>query len=124
MTPQDLIIRRISLNRFISERVVKYVALHPFLFTKQRMMDPEDDTPIRIKYFGVFQQKNTLNKKNVQRMKEIKDLITNNVEYYLKVFDNVFSTEDELMKYIRKAYRNRVRADFEEIYEKVVNNKG
>lgn len=123
MNPQDLIIRRISLNRFISERVVKYVATHPFLFTKQRMADPEDDRPIRIRYFGVFQQKKTHNKASIKRRREVVNLIKENEEHYLELFKDKFSTRNEIIAHIDTIIKYTDREEFNEFCDFVVNNK-
>lgn len=123
MNPQDLIIRRISLNRFVNERVVKYVASHPFLFTKGRMADPLEDRPIRIKYFGVFQQKKTANKENVRKLNEVLQLVRFNGDHYVELMGKDFSTKEEIITYILVCFNSGEIARFEEVYNTVVNNK-
>ena len=123
MTKQDLIIRQISLNRFINERVVRQVVSHPILFARQRMADKDDNRPIRIKYFGTFVQKKIANKENVRKLNEILQLVRFNEEHYLKVFDGLFTEKEEILTHIRKAFNERNEEEFNEIYTIIVNNK-
>ena len=123
MNPQDLIIRRISLNRFVNERVVKYVTSHPILFARQRMADPLDDRPIRIKYFGVFQQKKTANKENIRKLNEALQLLRFNSEHYLELFQGMFSKIEEISLHMRNCFRTNNMEEFYATYEMIVNNK-
>ena len=51
-------------NITLDRRVVDFVATHPFLFTAERMRDPEDERPIRHRYLFIIAMKE--NKKSNQ----------------------------------------------------------
>jgi len=50
----DEIIKKLSLKYNKDKRVIKLIAEHPLLFTKNRIKDPDDNRPIMIPYFGKF----------------------------------------------------------------------
>jgi len=107
----------------INERVVRHIVSHPILFAKQRMADPNDDRPIRIKYFGTFVQKKIANKENVRRLNEVLKLVRLNSTHYLNVFDGLFNDMDEILKHIRTAFNTRDKEEFDAVYNIIVNNK-
>ena len=63
------IIARIALRFKRDKRVISAVALHPLLFFKHKQESYDDERPVRIKYLGVFVQKNKYNKLNAFKYK-------------------------------------------------------
>ena len=75
MKEQDKIIKNISLLRFKDLRVVRTIVYHPLLFAKRIMMDPDDNRPIRIRYFGAFVQKYLCNKTFFKKLHRLQALL-------------------------------------------------
>ena len=94
MKQEYKIIRNISLENGIDERVVQEIVYHPLKFAKRRIEDDYDYRPIRIRYFGTFVQKEKIKKEmrnQIHKMRE--DLDT--VEY---VLHSILGHEDIITK--------------------------
>ncbi len=48
-------------------RIIREIVRSPLKFVKRRMEDEEDQRPIRLRYFGVFVQKEMVNKPMVNK---------------------------------------------------------
>jgi len=66
---QDDLIHQVGLTFFKKDWVIKEIVYHPLKFAKRRMEDPEDDRPIRIRYFAAFVLKTTKTKERINRFK-------------------------------------------------------
>ena len=73
MLKQDIIIRDLAAKYKKDPRIIEAIVYSPLKFTKKVIEDPNDDRPIRIKYFGVFVQKPIFNK-DTRMKKLIEDL--------------------------------------------------
>jgi hypothetical protein len=51
---KDDLVKKLSRKTSIDPRVVRLVIDYPIKFTRDRMSDPEDERPVRIRYFAVF----------------------------------------------------------------------
>ncbi|MFW5890660.1 MAG: hypothetical protein ACOCUI_00400 [bacterium] len=96
------------------QRVIKSICEYPFKFAKERMSDPTDDRPIRIRYFGVFTQKHLKNKKVI--MKYRYDVLLDNIEdvtiMMATTLGFIVPTFDSAKKIIIDAYKNK---DYEKL---------
>ena len=61
----------------LDKRILREVCYYPMKFTKRIMEHPSDSRPVRIRYFGVFTQKNKHNKDT--HMKDYYDKLMNNI---------------------------------------------
>jgi hypothetical protein len=68
---QDDLIHNVGLAFFKKDWVVKEIVYHPLKFAKRRMEDPNDERPIRIRYFGTFVMKLGKTKTRINKFKEI-----------------------------------------------------
>lgn len=68
---QDDLIRNVGLSFFKKDWVIKEIVYHPLKFAKRRMEDPEDDRPIRIRYFAAFVLKSSKTKERVNKYKQV-----------------------------------------------------
>jgi len=68
---QDDLIHNIGLSFYKKDWVIKEIAYHPLKFAKERIEDPKDERPIRIRYFAAFIQKTTKTKERVTRFKYV-----------------------------------------------------
>ena len=62
MSPENKIVKELSLKYGKDERIIRNIAYFPFKFTKRIMADYNDNRPVRIRYFGAFVQKDYYNK--------------------------------------------------------------
>lgn len=66
-------------NKFgIDRRVLREICYHPIRFAKRKMENMSDSRPVRIRYFGVFTQKNKYNKEKYMEEAYVK--LINNIE--------------------------------------------
>jgi len=73
MLKQDIIIRDLAAKYKKDPRIIEAIVYSPLKFTKRVIENPQDDRPVRIKYFGVFVQKPIFNK-NTRMKKLLEDL--------------------------------------------------
>ena len=62
---QDELIHTIGLLTMKEDWVIQRIVYHPLEFAKERMMDDDEDRPIRIRYFGTFVLKSKRQKKEL-----------------------------------------------------------
>jgi len=79
MLKQDFIIRDLAAKYKRDPRIIESIVYSPLKFAKRVFEDPNDNRPVRLKYFGVFVQKPIFNKKT--RMERLlsdlrKDMLT------------------------------------------------
>lgn len=113
---QDDLIHNIGLTFFKKDWVIKEIAYHPLKFAKRRMEDPQDDRPIRIRYFAAFALKSTKTKERVAKFKQV----YRGYEKYapiLKELGYVFNNEEEY-KYIVQGIAIKYIYKIDEIYDK------
>lgn len=65
MIKKDKIIRRLAKEYNKDIRIIEQIVNSPLKFTNRVIQDPSDDRPVRIRYFGVFVQKESYNKKKM-----------------------------------------------------------
>lgn len=65
MVKKDKIIRRLAKEYNKDIRIIEQIVNSPLKFTNRVIQDPLDDRPVRIRYFGVFVQKESYNKKKM-----------------------------------------------------------
>ena len=110
MLKQDIIIRDLAAKYKKDPRIIEAIVYSPLKFTKRVIENPQDDRPVRIKYFGVFTQKVVFNKDT--RMKKLisdlrKDMVVTStvmgvllhfivptIESASKIIDDAEKTDD------------------------------
>lgn len=119
---QDDLIHNVGLTFFKKDWVAKEIVYHPLKFAKRRMEDPEDDRPIRIRYFAAFALKSGKTKERINKFKEIyrnyekyKDIVATVSYKKDKYYDT--STEELFQKAMKHIGMNGVRK-IDKIYEK------
>lgn len=117
MKEQDKIIKHISLIKFKDPRVIQAIVYHPMLFAKRRMADPDDDRPIRIRYFGAFVQKYMRNKETYKRLSWIIAYIKAHPEVIKLFEDPTFATEKELRIYVLEQFNCNNKEVIDTIYD-------
>ena len=75
----------------VDKRVLREICYYPLKFAKRRMEDFNDSRPIRIRYFGVFAQKEKHNKEKYMIGKSEK--LLNNIEEVTLVMVSVLGYE-------------------------------
>ena len=112
---QDDLIHNVGLTFFKKDWVIKEIVYHPLKFTKQRMEDPVDERPIRIRYFATFVPKNSKNKERISKYKEIyRDYLK--YKDILKSFDYKSDTEENFKRSMRHI-GNKCIWEIDKIYE-------
>ena len=77
MEVPDKIIRELAKKYKKSIKVSKEIVYSPLKFAKRKITDDVDNRPIRIRYFGVFVQKEHYTKETKQMEKRIRELLKN-----------------------------------------------
>lgn len=114
---QDELIHTIGLLTMKEDRVIRKIVYHPLEFAKEKMIDDDDERPIRIRYFGAFVLKSKKSKERARKFSYIykhyemfKDIIA--------LYDYDVSTEEKY-QYVLKHYFNGKKIRYvDEIYEK------
>lgn len=73
----DKIIRELAKKYNKDIRVIKEIVYSPLKFAKRKITDDVDNRPIRIRYFGVFVQKEHYTKETKRMEKRIRELLKN-----------------------------------------------
>jgi nucleoid DNA-binding protein len=85
----DKIIKELSLKYRKDERVIRAITNSPFIFTKTVMRSFEDDTPIRLPYFGAFVLRH-----NMSKMKRQSILLRNILKELIELHKDYIKQED------------------------------
>lgn len=68
MTPiKETLIKQIATVKQLDPRVVRLIADFPLKFSRDKISDPDNLRPIRIRYLGVFQLKNKLLRQEIKK---------------------------------------------------------
>lgn len=118
MKVQDKILKNISLLKFKDIRIIQKIAYHPLFFTKEKMMNSDDERPIRIRYFGVFMQKYLCNKSMLKKLKYIYNKLRNDPKALeiLQQFDSTLTTSEVAQKKVNSIFKSNNKDEIEEIY--------
>jgi nucleoid DNA-binding protein len=73
---QEKILKKLAKKYNLDQRLVKNIVYYPIKFAKEKISDPVNTRPVRIRYFGVFTQKHIVNK-NFLFENRVKSLIDN-----------------------------------------------
>ena len=65
MLKKDELVKKIAKRKDMDERVVRLVADYPFKFVRDKIADPGDWRPIRIRYLAVFSIKSKFTNKGI-----------------------------------------------------------
>lgn len=105
----NLVQRELAKKYKKDTRVIKTITEYPFKFAKERMSDPSDDRPIRIRYFGVFTQRKLKNKDVIMkyRTSALLDNIEDVTVMMATILDFVVPTFESAKKVIEKAYEEK-----------------
>lgn len=68
---QDELIHTIGLLSMKEDRVIRKIVYHPLEFAKAKMVDDNDERPIRIRYFGAFVLKSKRSKERTRKFSYI-----------------------------------------------------
>ena len=126
MSPQDKIIKELSLRKFKDPRVIQAIVYHPILFAKKIMADPDDERPVRIRYFGVFTQKYIKNKTTLKHLRWIKDKIDNDPRglEFIQSLDSSISTIIDAKHRIEDIFQKGNPVEINGIYDLMVKAIG
>ena len=117
MKVQDRIINSISLLKFKDKRIIQNIVYHPLLFAKRRMTDPDDERPIRIRYFGVFTQKYLHNKTSAKQYRFIRDHIEDPlVMAAIRSLNNEIVNTESAYKWLYYLYNANKKDQFDKLY--------
>lgn len=114
---QDELIHTIGLLSMKEDRVIKKIVYHPLEFAKLRMIDDNDERPIRIRYFGVFVLKSKRSKERTRKF----SFIYKNYEMFKDVVAAYGYEVDTLDKYhdvLKQNFTKKKIRYVDEIYEK------
>lgn len=64
---KNALVNKLAKQHGVDPRVVRLVVDYPFLFTKRKIADIEDDRPIRLRYLGAFVQKQYKNENKTRK---------------------------------------------------------
>ena len=117
MKEQDKIIKHISLIKFKDPRVIQNIVYHPILFAKQKMTDPDDCRPIRIRYFGVFTGKYMRNKDTHKKFSYCISSLKEHPELISIFVDPTFTNDKDARKYIVSLFQSNDKPSIEAIYD-------
>lgn len=105
------IIEHLAFKYGLDKRVVTNIVHYPMLFTKRVMNDPKDDTPIRIKFLGVFAYRGSRNKRVYEQPKY--DIIIQHAEELFDIhYNKEFESLDQFVEYIVDSFNT---ADYQAI---------
>ena len=103
----------------LDKRVLREVCYYPIRFTKRVMEDPADPRPIRIRYFGVFTQKNKFNKD--KHMKDYYDKLMGDIENVtlamVLLLGYELPTYESTRNVLDLAYKTKDYAKLQDIYD-------
>lgn len=95
---QNKLIEKLAFKYGLDKRVVTAIVNYPLLFTKNVMNSGSDDTPIRIKYLGVFAYRGSRTKVTAEKPKF--DMIIQNAEELYDIhYKDEFKSLDEFVEY-------------------------
>ena len=118
MDVPDKIIKDIAQKYNKDVRVVKEIVYSPLKFVKRKITDPIDKRPIRIRYFGVFVQKEFYTKETKQMNRRVRELLKNIKEVTIVMMTMLGyvlprnGSKDSAIRIIKEAERNK---DYEKI---------
>lgn len=114
---QDELIHTIGLLSMKEDRVIKKIVYHPLEFAKVKMIDDNDERPIRIRYFGVFTLKSKRSKERTRKF----SYIYKNYEIFRDIIATYGYDVGDIEKYheVLKTNFTKKKIRFvDEIYEK------
>jgi hypothetical protein len=119
MKPQDSIIKNISLLKFKDPRVIQAIVYHPLLFAKQKMVDPDDIRPVRIRYFATFVQKYYHNKLTLKKKAAIENKLDTdpNALLFLQKLDPSLQTVKQAKLKISLIFMSKDNSEINEIHK-------
>lgn len=82
MTKKEELVKKLATKYNLDFRVVRLIIDYPIKFAKERMSDPEDFRPIRIRYLAVFLPKAAGNEWEKSSTVEYERI--NNIDYEVK----------------------------------------
>jgi hypothetical protein len=118
-TEQDKIIKHISLIKFKDPRIIQSIVYYPFFFAKQKMADPDDYRPIRIRYFGAFVGKYMRNKLMYKKLSYVITALKTHPKLFKIFIDPKFTNEADARKYVNKLFDDNNKEALETIYDAV-----
>lgn len=119
MKEQDKIIKHISLLKFKDKRIIEKIVYHPLLFARQKMTDPDDYKPIRIRYFGAFVPKYMHSKEMYNKLSYIIKSIKEDHSLKDIFIDPKFDNDLQARIYINKLFDQGAKDAILEIYDKI-----
>lgn len=114
---QDELIHTIGLLSMKEDRVIKKIVYHPLEFAKARMVDDNDERPIRIRYFGAFVLKSKRSKERTRKF----SYIYKNYEIFKDIIATYGYEVDDVEKYhtvLKQHFTGKKIRFVDEIYEK------
>lgn len=114
---QDELIHTIGLLTMKEDRVVKKIVYHPLEFAKRKMIDEDDERPVRIRYFGTFVLKS---KKSKERARKF-SYIYKNYEIFkviVATYGYEVDTEEKYQMVLKRNFNGKKIRYVDEIYEK------
>jgi hypothetical protein len=119
MKEQEKLIKHISLIKFKDPRIIQTIVNHPMFFAKQKMTDPDDLRPIRIRYFGVFVGKYMRNKEMFKKLSYVIAALKRHPELTELFVEPSFTNERDARKYVNLLFDNNDRDSLRAIYDAV-----
>jgi len=79
MKQRDKIVKELAKKYNKDKRIIDQIVKSPFKFTNRVIRDISDDRPVRLRYFGVFTQKNYYYNKKY-RINKMVDVLLENIK--------------------------------------------
>jgi hypothetical protein len=114
---QDKIIKHISLVKFKDPRVIEKVVYHPMFFARQKMTDPDDYRPIRIRYFGVFVGKFMRNKEMHKKLTHAIKILKARPDLISIFVEPSFTNDLDARKYVVELFSSNQKESFLAVHD-------